>query len=397
MDKLQIALIFLGGFVLSRALVRTRVPERLVFLLLGRRHNGLSTVIGILALAAALLSLFIPNLITVLTLLPVLELLRRAFADRDHPGAVTPLTLAVIYGANIGGMGSVTGTPSNLLFLGYVTATRTPGMEQVGFASWLAWGVPLVLLSVAAAWCVLVLGFRTWGGHLPQVHLPVGPEQACHPLQRQVVILGGLYLVTAFVLSWLQAAHPEGGAAWTAVTALFTLALVGWLYLWPQPGGERILRWRDSYTGLPLRGFGLLALVGLLAGLFYALHLQDWLSARAAAWLPREGGAWMPLALALVTSFSTEVLSNSLVQVGLFLVIDSLGTALGVSPLSAMLIVTLSCTCAFMSPIATGVNALAFGGVRGVSLLRMLAVGALMNGVMAALVAWYVPAWVPWG
>ena len=63
--------------------------------------------------------------------------------------------------------------------------------------------------------------------------------------------------------------------------------------------------------------------------------------------------------------------------------------ALGVSGLAVLIIITLSCTCAFMSPIATGVNGLAFGGVKGVSFRKMLWVGFFMNLVGALLIsAW---------
>jgi len=57
-----------------------------------------------------------------------------------------------------------------------------------------------------------------------------------------------------------------------------------------------------------------------------------------------------------------------------------------------MLVVTLSCTCAFMSPLATGVNGLVFGEMRGASLWRMLLAGIFMNLAAAVTIA----AWVYW-
>ena len=64
-----------------------------------------------------------------------------------------------------------------------------------------------------------------------------------------------------------------------------------------------------------------------------------------------------------------------------------LANTLGVSALELLIIITLSCTSAFMSPIATGVNGLAFGGVKGVSLVRMLLVGFLINLAGALLIS----------
>jgi len=78
------------------------------------------------------------------------------------------------------------------------------------------------------------------------------------------------------------------------------------------------------------------------------------------------------------------------VQLALFLVLLPIAQAGGFDPAQALLVVTLSCTCAFMSPIATPVNALAFGGVQGESLWRWVSIGAVMNTVAATAITVYV-------
>jgi sodium-dependent dicarboxylate transporter 2/3/5 len=67
-----------------------------------------------------------------------------------------------------------------------------------------------------------------------------------------------------------------------------------------------------------------------------------------------------------------------------------LSKSIGFSALEVLIIITLSSTCAFMSPIATGVNGLAFGGIKGVSFARMLLVGFFMNIAGAMLIAGWV-------
>ena len=57
-----------------------------------------------------------------------------------------------------------------------------------------------------------------------------------------------------------------------------------------------------------------------------------------------------------------------------------------------MLAVSLASTCAFMTPVATPVNALAFGGIGGVSLGRFMKNGLLMNLLSAVWIA----AWITW-
>ena len=55
-----------------------------------------------------------------------------------------------------------------------------------------------------------------------------------------------------------------------------------------------------------------------------------------------------------------------------------------------MLGVSLASTCAFMTPVATPVNALAFGGLQGESLWRWVSTGAVMNAVAATAITVYV-------
>ena len=153
-------------------------PHKLVFLLVGKRQLALSKILFYLVAIAAFLSFFIPNAITVLTLLPLLELLRRSYEKSNGPSktVATMLALATIYGANIGGMGSVTATPANGILITYAVLNDVPGIQYVSFASWLVWGIPLVIISVCIAWLILsmVLHPRRHQNH--SIRLPFGPE-----------------------------------------------------------------------------------------------------------------------------------------------------------------------------------------------------------------------------
>ncbi len=398
MDKLQLLFFFTSGFLISRAMIKARLPQKLVRLLLGESHNSLSLTLLYLIGAAALMSLFIPNAITMLTLLPVLELLSRAFRENGGHRVPTLLTLAVLYGANIGGMGSVTGTPTNLLFVGYLKAQNVPGVEEISFLSWLLWGVPLVIGVALLAWGVLCLGFHTWHEDAETVHLPFNPEETEHPLQHRAFGITLLYLLSSVLLSYLITALPAWQITILAATATITLGLTWYLFLHRIDGNGPFLNLSDTYSGLPKKGLELLGVVLLLGGIMYALNAQEWLATQAQGLIPAGMSLFLLLLIiALITSFSTEIFSNTVVQLALFLVLLPVAEAGGFSPAQALLVVTLSCTCAFMSPIATPVNALAFGGVQGVSLWRMLATGAVMNATAATAITVYVLTFVDLG
>jgi sodium-dependent dicarboxylate transporter 2/3/5 len=398
LDKLQIVFFFISGFLVSRAMIKARLPQKLVRLLLGESHNSLSLTLLYLIGAASAMSFFIPNAITMLTLLPVLDLLSRAFRESGDHRVPTILTLAVLYGANIGGMGSVTGTPTNLLFVGYLKANGIPGVDAISFLSWLAWGVPLVIIVALIAWGVLCIGFHTWREDAEQVQLPFAPEETEHPLQRQAFVVTLVYLLSSVLLSYLLSAYPPWQTPILAATGGITLWLAWFLFFHRIDDDGPFLTVPDTYSDLPKKGLELLAFVLVLGGIMYALNLEAWLATQAASMIPSGISIFVLfLFIALVTSFTTEVFSNTVVQLALFLVLLPIAEAGGFPPAQALLVVTLSCTCAFMSPIATPVNALAFGGIQGESLWRWLATGAVMNAFAATAITAYVLAFVDLG
>jgi sodium-dependent dicarboxylate transporter 2/3/5 len=146
----------------------------------------------------------------------------------------------------------------------------------------------------------------------------------------------------------------------------------------------------DCYNELPTKGFIFVGIAVVLAAILYAFDVHEFFSRWAAATIPPDVSPFGLLFLiALATSFSTEILSNTAVQLSFFVMALPLAEALNFSALGLLIIITLACTSAFMSPIATGVNGLAFGGVKGVSFSKMLLVGFIMNIAGALLIsAW---------
>jgi sodium-dependent dicarboxylate transporter 2/3/5 len=147
----------------------------------------------------------------------------------------------------------------------------------------------------------------------------------------------------------------------------------------------------DCYSNLPLKGFIFVGISIAVAGLLYLFNLQEPFSIFINQIIPAGLSIYLLfLFLAFLSSLSTELLSNTAVQLSLFIIVVPLSQLLNFSLTEALIIITLSSTCAFMSPIATGVNGLAFGGVEGVSFKMMLLVGLVMNIVGAFYISFYV-------
>jgi sodium-dependent dicarboxylate transporter 2/3/5 len=181
------------------------------------------------------------------------------------------------------------------------------------------------------------------------------------------------------------------------VSGILTMLFVLVLFFFPVKADlqtdsrQALLTLADCYNELPTRGFIFVGIAVVLAAILYAFGIHELLADWAASIVSTDLSvlAWFFL-IALATSFSTELLSNTAVQLSFFVMALPLAQTLGFSALEILIIVTLSCTCAFMSPIATGVNGLAFGGVKDVSLSKMLVVGFIMNLAGAGLISSWV-------
>jgi sodium-dependent dicarboxylate transporter 2/3/5 len=92
----------------------------------------------------------------------------------------------------------------------------------------------------------------------------------------------------------------------------------------------------------------------------------------------------------------TELFSNTVVSAAFFPLAYLVAQTHGVHPFILMLAVSLASTCAFMTPVATPCNALAYGEIRGVRLRTMLGLGLILNLAGAVLMTFWVVWVVPW-
>jgi sodium-dependent dicarboxylate transporter 2/3/5 len=110
------------------------------------------------------------------------------------------------------------------------------------------------------------------------------------------------------------------------------------------------------------------------------------------AWIGDElvaFGELPPVALVAVIctmlTFLTELTSNTATAEMVLPVLGSLGVAIQVNPLLLMIPATLSASCAFMLPVATPPNAIAFG-TGEISIQDMVRGGIILNLIGVALI-----------
>ena len=396
-SRLPLALLFAGGYLLYRLLDLSNLTrafvDRTARLSKGRTGVLLLTITA----SAALLSFFISNTVTMLAFLPLLKSLDRDYRKLDPDADMTtPLTLSAIYGANIGGMGSLIGSPANLLLLGALDYFRVPGREQITFLNWFYWSLPLVVLLVLAAWGVILLF-----GVDPRARRLTALESALHrpaplsPSQRTALRLFILFLGFWSLEAVLTDRLPLFAQVEQEASILFTLVFT-WLAMAPRSGRPPLVPWRFFFQGVPVRGVLFLLLLGGVAIGVRALGLDRELSRILVPLVSDQTPMYLVfLFTCLAVIFATEVLSNTLVSAAFFPVAFHAAQAHAVEPMALMLAVSISSTCAFMTPIATPCNALGFGEMRGTSLPRMLGLGAVLNVIGAGLMTLWLTRVIP--
>ena len=380
--------LFLGGFLLAKAMEVWGLHRHLASQVVRLGGDGPGRVIASVMAVTAFLSMWISNTATAMVMLPIGQSLaaphgRSTGADSSATTVFgAALMLAIAYSATIGGMGSLIGTPPNALFAGFMQSTY--GIE-IGFARWMLFGVPVVLVLLPITWLVLTkLVFRV-------------PERASLPIETAAKLGSGpvvsgekrvAVIAVAVALMWMF--RPLLEKLWPPLELSDAAIAVGGailLFVTPAGGSERrtLLDWREAkeirWDILILFGGGLALASGIISS-----GLADWIGARALNW-----GTLPPLALTalfLVAIVYLGELASNTAMAAIFLpVAGAMAVAIGVAPVGLLLPIALGASLGFMLPVATPPNAIVFGG-GAVRTRQMLRAGALLDviGIIVVLV-----------
>jgi sodium-dependent dicarboxylate transporter 2/3/5 len=403
--------LFMGGFMLARAVERWNLHERIALTII--RLVGVSPrrlVFGMMT-ATALLSMWISNTATALIMLPIgLAILSEAASlsgtkVEDDPalGALaTCLMLAIAYGANIGGMGTLVGTPPNVVFASQM-AILFPGAPEITFLGWMEAALPLVIVFIPLAWAYLTyVAFPLRLKELPGGRTVIDSRLAALPPlkgpERRVAVV---FALTA--LAWVFRKPIELGFAtlpgWSNLLGVSkwvndtSVAIAATLLLFVIPSGARskeedtttgtLLDWETART-IP---WGVLVLFGgglALAAGVGASGLDQWIGG-AFAGLSTLPPVLMVLMLCLLMTFLTEITSNTAISTLFMPVLAAVAVSTGEHPALLMFPAALSASCAFMMPVATPPNAIVFGSGH-VRIPQMAKAGFTLNLLGAVMI-----------
>lgn len=371
--------LFLGGFIIAAAMEKSNLHRRIALNVLKRVGVKPSSIIMGFLITSAFISMWVSNTATTLMMLPIgLSVLRLNDGDQNLSAFGLCLVLSIAYGCNIGGVGTIIGTPPNALMVAYLSENY--GI-QIGFAQWMLIGVPLVLVALPLCH-VLMTRFIF---KLDDKPLPGGEAE----IQRQAAGLGRMsisekWVTMVFILTATLWIMQPILVKWLPALTDTGIAIFGALLCFILPvnlkTNEFVLRWQDT-KNIP---WEVLIIFG--GGLSLAAAIER---SGLALWL---GGLFtglqgIPILLliflaVLTIIFFTEITSNTATAAAFIPVLATVAVALGLDPLQLVVPATIAASFAFMMPVGTPPNAIVYASGY-VTLPQMAKVGFWLNIAMS--------------
>lgn len=371
--------LFFGGFVMALALEKWGVHEQIARRIIAVVGNKKSNILLGFILSTGLISMWISNTATALMMLPMAMAVVEAMppAHRQSRFAVF-LMLSIAYAANIGGVGTLIGSPPNTQMASILAENF---QIEISFFDWMKIGMPLAILLLLIMFFIFnyLLGSERKDVH--DLHFHTLPWAKA---QKRVLwifsIVAGLWIFREAFSSIFGINYRDENAAILGALAMFLVPN-------GEEGKQKILRWSDTEK-LP---WGILLLFGGGLALAAVLEKNGILKYLASSFESFQGLSLIFAILILTTLaiFISEVLSN-LAMVTLFIPVVGIfahQTGLPLVPMAMAL--TLGASLAFMMPVGTPPNAIVFGS----GFLRikdMIRYGFILNIISMALISLFV-------
>ena len=416
--------LFATGFIISRLSVRYGLVEQIFSTLFKDRSEQFIRFLFYLAVSAALVSMVIPNFITALTLLPILEHLQKDFTKQfDRRVArrlITAMALIVIYSCNIGGMGSLIGSPANGVMLLAMNVFEVAGRDKINFISWFGWSLPLVAVLIFLSWLLVSYLIVPAQHRFFKINFQKSPGLASSKkLQFRIWMATAAWLVGWSLHSIFELLFPVPGQdfaifsfrfvvdLWDYAAAIFSVGFVvilfGPFFKDAHNNRQPLLRVSDCFKQLPWRAFAFVFIVLLIVlgisslSMYFDLNLPKTMAKQALEKIPENLPAIVVyFSLLFLTTMLTEFFNNTTVAGILFPLAYSLAAVLNLNPFLTVMSIGLASTNAFMLPIATPVNALIYGGIKNISLKFMIVSGFFLNIISSIWMALFLSYIIPW-
>ena len=341
--------LFFGGFAIATALSVQKLDKYIAHKVIAIARGNFLLAVFFLFLATALLSMGISNTATAAMIIPLAIGLLKNIDYESNKGTYAFVILGVAYSASIGGMGTLVGSPPNAIVASQLNIT---------FSEWLRYGMPTVLGLMPLMIGTLYVVFR------PKLNIKItSTEGVVDKLNGKQYLTILIFLITA--LCWIFSdlinetftsfIGIEKIKDFDAVVAMIAAVFVCFF---------GVAEWKQIQENTD---WGVLMLFG--GGLSLSVILTQSGASKALVdsvqFLIADSNYFViGLMVATFIIFLTEFTSNTASAALLVPIFISVAENLGVNPLGLSLIIGIGASCAFMLPVATPPNAIAYGTAR---------------------------------
>jgi solute carrier family 13 (sodium-dependent dicarboxylate transporter), member 2/3/5 len=351
--------LILGGFFMAAAMEKWGMHKRIALAALARAGGSARSILLAVMATTAAISMFVSNSAATLAMLPVALAIVAATLTPgtdagEHKRFGQAMVLGIAYGATLGGFGLIIGSPGNAAAVAIFQKVYD---QEISFALWAAYGLPLVIVSIPLAWLLLsrfVFPFRMAGMDGAAVRASVGNPGRWSATDIRLLVILGVALAAWMGMPLVRMVIPAMSDAHVAMLAAVALFLVS-----AGDGKGPLLSWDDT-RAVP---WHLLVLLGgglALAEAINATDLSQWLQVQFAG-----ASALSPLVqlivLALATLFVTEFVTNTATVAAFLPATVALAGSGQIDPVTLGMVTAFAANWGFMMPAGTPSLALAYG------------------------------------
>lgn len=382
-----IIFLFIGAFLVGQAMVSTGLDRRVAhsFLSVPALSATPFRLVASVGVMAWVLSMWMSNTAATIVLMPLaLSTLRGRLSGKVIGGSTTVLTVA--YAATIGGIATPIGTPPNLIAVGFLE--QETGVTA-GFGEWMQYALPL---SVALLLVLLVLAWIGMRGATLEGGSRVAPPEPWTRAEITVAAVFGAMVVLWLLPTLIGMVFPgDAGKFLKGRMPDAAVALIGAIALFILPRRTKpyqpVLEWskvgRIDWGTIFLFGGGL-----SLGHLVLKTGLGDWLGDMALGATGVETMLGLVVVTVLASTVLSEFMSNTAAANMIIPVVIAMALKMGQDPLPAVMAAAFGASMAYVLPVSTPPNAIAYG-TGEVTIPQMARRGLAMDVISyLAIVSW---------
>ncbi len=370
-----ILFLFIGGFLIAFAIEKWGLHRRLALNILSRTgKTASSTLLGVMC-TSYFFSMWMSNTATVMMLISAVmavtvQLKSQIHGNSDHRKFSSAMMIGLAYAASIGGMATLVGTPTNMIF--FRAYNERYGSEHpIQFVDWMSFAFPMSLLFLVITFFIIRILLLRKSASLPfNTNLFREEKIKSGKWNRDEKVTAFLFLLTAFL--WLTRADIDFSGynlkGWassfpypeqiTDSTVAMAVAFIFFLIPSKTEPGRNLLTWNEA-NKLPYEIILLFGSGFALAKGFESTGLSKWLALHLHS-IRAIPVPLIVLSICVIVTVISEFASN-VASIQLILpVIFSMQSNLDISPATLLVPAALSASLGFMLPVATAPNTIVF-------------------------------------